>query len=207
MKSQSPLRNRVKELRARLGVRQADLAHEVGITRQTIIAIEKGRLNPSVLICLKIARLLREPVDYIFYLAPGWEKAGDLDGVVEEEQAPKPNSTRVRVASKPRKKIEEEPVEEVEETPEEEETSQEVPVDRYGLDRDAGADALDETGDEEVPESVAASMDEPGEALEPEMPNQPEPEPEVSGFGTAHPQEETPPTGVEKQGQAIWDFF
>lgn len=209
MKSQSPLRNRVKELRARLGVRQADLAREVGITRQTIIAIEKGRLNPSILICLKIARLLREPVDYIFYLAPGWEKAGDMEGVVEEEEAPRPNTTRVRVASKPRKKVEEEPVEGVEETPEEEEAIQEVPVDRYGLDRDAGADALDETEDEEVPESVVAPAGVSGEALEPEMQAQPEtePEPEVSGFDSARPQEETPPTGVEKQGQAIWDFF
>ena len=76
MKNQSPLRNRVKELRARLGVRQADLARDVGITRQTIIAIEKGRLNPSILICLKVARLLREPVDYIFYLAPAGWRAG-----------------------------------------------------------------------------------------------------------------------------------
>ena len=64
------LRNRVKELRARLGIRQADLAREVGVTRQSILAIEKGRLNPSVLVCLKIARVLREPVDYVFYLAP-----------------------------------------------------------------------------------------------------------------------------------------
>ena len=37
-------------------------------TRQTILAIEKGRLNPSVLLSLKIARVLREPAGYVFYL-------------------------------------------------------------------------------------------------------------------------------------------
>ncbi|GMW03855.1 MAG: hypothetical protein AMXMBFR84_49890 [Candidatus Hydrogenedentota bacterium] len=62
------LRNRVRDLRSRLGLRQADLAREVDVTRQTIIAIEKGKLNPSILICLKISRILREPVDYVFYL-------------------------------------------------------------------------------------------------------------------------------------------
>jgi putative transcriptional regulator len=62
------LRNRVKELRARLNLRQSDLAREVDVTRQTILAIEKGRLNPSVMVSLKIARVLREPVGYVFYL-------------------------------------------------------------------------------------------------------------------------------------------
>lgn len=62
------LRNRVRELRARLKLRQADLAQEVAVTRQTILAIEKGRLNPSIALSLRIARVLREPVDYVFYL-------------------------------------------------------------------------------------------------------------------------------------------
>lgn len=62
------LLTRVRTLRERLGLRQADLAKEAGVTRQTIIAIEKGRLNPSVVVALRIARALREPVDYVFYL-------------------------------------------------------------------------------------------------------------------------------------------
>ncbi len=65
--------NRVKVLRTGLAMRQSDLAHEVGVTRQTILAIEKGRLNPSVSIALKLGRVLREPVDYVFYLTPGDE--------------------------------------------------------------------------------------------------------------------------------------
>lgn len=65
------LRNRVKELRQRLRLRQADLAHAVDVTRQTILAIEKGRLNPSIMVSLRIARVLGEPVGHIFYLDSG----------------------------------------------------------------------------------------------------------------------------------------
>ena len=68
MKTDSTLKNRVRELRVRLELRQSDLAREIGVTRQTILAIEKGRLNPSINIALKAARVLREPVDYVFYL-------------------------------------------------------------------------------------------------------------------------------------------
>lgn len=80
------LKNRVRELRQRLGLRQADLAGQIGVTRQTVLAIEKGRLNPSVFIALKIARMLREPVDYIFYLAPA-------DDEVSEAEKPPPKTT------------------------------------------------------------------------------------------------------------------
>jgi len=68
MKDKWTLKNRVRELRARLGFRQSDLAREVGLTRQSIIAIEKGRISPSVAVALHIARVLREPVEYVFYL-------------------------------------------------------------------------------------------------------------------------------------------
>jgi putative transcriptional regulator len=68
MANEMILRNRVRELRARLKLRQSDLAREVEVTRQTILAIEKCRLNPSVMVSLKIARVLREPVGYVFYL-------------------------------------------------------------------------------------------------------------------------------------------
>jgi len=71
------LKNRVKAYRARLHMRQSDLARRVGVARQTIIAIEKGRLNPSILISLRIARALHEPVEHVFFLvrqASGVEK-------------------------------------------------------------------------------------------------------------------------------------
>jgi len=75
MKNGFVLHNRVREIRSRLKMRQSDLAREVDVTRQTILAIEKGRLNPSVLVSLKIARVLREPVGYVFYL----EREGETE--------------------------------------------------------------------------------------------------------------------------------
>jgi putative transcriptional regulator len=50
---------------------QAGLAGAIGVSRQTIIAIEKGRLVPSVLLALKLARFFREPVDEIFFIVDG----------------------------------------------------------------------------------------------------------------------------------------
>ena len=48
---------------------QAALARAIGVSRQTIIAIEKGRLVPSVLLALRLARFFRANVDEIFYIA------------------------------------------------------------------------------------------------------------------------------------------
>ncbi len=63
--------NRVREIRCRLRMRQQDLADQVGVSRQTIISIERGRLfNPTVHTCLMLSRVLREPVDFLFYLVP-----------------------------------------------------------------------------------------------------------------------------------------
>jgi putative transcriptional regulator len=50
------------------GVTQEDLAKAVGVTRQTIIAIEKGNYTPSVLLALKIAQYFNKPVESIFKL-------------------------------------------------------------------------------------------------------------------------------------------
>ena len=58
--------NSVLQERTKKGVTQEDLAHEVGVTRQTIIAIEKGNYVPSVLLALKIARFFRTKVEDIF---------------------------------------------------------------------------------------------------------------------------------------------
>ncbi len=58
--------NNVYELRKELDVRQEDLAKVVGVTRQTIIAIEKGNYTPSVLLALKIAKFFKKPVEEVF---------------------------------------------------------------------------------------------------------------------------------------------
>lgn len=62
------LRNRVRELRARYGFTQMDLATKVGVTRQTIGFIEKGEFSPSVTLSLRLAKVLQVKVDELFYL-------------------------------------------------------------------------------------------------------------------------------------------
>ena len=58
--------NRVYELRMKAEVTQEELAEAVGVTRQTIIAVEKGNYTPSVLLSLKIARFFKKSVEEVF---------------------------------------------------------------------------------------------------------------------------------------------
>jgi putative transcriptional regulator len=58
----------LKELRARHGLTQEHLAKAVGVTRQTILSIERGNYSPSVLLALRIARRLRVPLEEAFWL-------------------------------------------------------------------------------------------------------------------------------------------
>lgn len=60
--------NCVLTCRKSLSVTQQDLADAVGVTRQTIIAIEKGNYTPSVLLALKIAAHFKKPLEDVFYL-------------------------------------------------------------------------------------------------------------------------------------------
>lgn len=60
------IKNIVGELRQKAGITQEELAGVVGVTRQTIIAIEKGNYTPSVLLALKIAKYFNKPVRSIF---------------------------------------------------------------------------------------------------------------------------------------------
>ena len=56
---------------------QAELAERVGVTRQTIIAIEQGRYSPSLEMAFQIARAFRVPLDEVFhYPADGDEELG-----------------------------------------------------------------------------------------------------------------------------------
>lgn len=61
-----PLYNRLKEHRARLGVNQAELGNQAGVSRQTISLIERGDYSPSVTLALKLARILSVTVEDIF---------------------------------------------------------------------------------------------------------------------------------------------
>jgi putative transcriptional regulator len=61
------LRNSIYELRTKAGLTQEELAGEVGVTRQTIIAVEKGNYTPSVLLALRLAKVFKQPVEKVFY--------------------------------------------------------------------------------------------------------------------------------------------
>lgn len=61
-----PLRNRLKEYRARLNINQQDFGRLVGASRQTISLIERGDYSPSVTLALKIAKALDVQVEDVF---------------------------------------------------------------------------------------------------------------------------------------------
>lgn len=63
------IRNRIKALRFEHGeLTQAQLAERVGVTRQTIIALEAGKYVPSLALALNIARIFNQPVESVFQL-------------------------------------------------------------------------------------------------------------------------------------------
>lgn len=62
------MRNRVKELRARDGYNQTQLAKKAGVSRHTISLIERNDFMPSILTAVKIARIFDEPVENIFII-------------------------------------------------------------------------------------------------------------------------------------------
>lgn len=60
------MRMRIKELRARYDLTQEDLAKKVGVRRETILFLEKGRYNPSLKLAYDIAKALQTSIDELF---------------------------------------------------------------------------------------------------------------------------------------------
>jgi putative transcriptional regulator len=63
---QEKIINQVAIRRQACGVTQEELAFQVEVSRQTIIALEKGNYSPSVLLALKIAQFFKLPVEEVF---------------------------------------------------------------------------------------------------------------------------------------------
>jgi len=63
------INNRVYEARTKHSLTQEELAERVGVSRQTVAAIERGHYTPSVLLALRLARVFRLPVEELFYIA------------------------------------------------------------------------------------------------------------------------------------------
>ena len=62
------MKNRIKALRKSRGYRQEDLAAALGVSRQTIIAIENDKYNPTLELAMKLARYLETTVEELFQL-------------------------------------------------------------------------------------------------------------------------------------------
>jgi len=60
------MNNRLKVLRAELNWSQAELAERLGVSRQTVNALETGRYDPSLPLAFKIARVFEQPIESIF---------------------------------------------------------------------------------------------------------------------------------------------
>jgi len=59
-------RTRMKELRARYDLTQEDLAKNVGVRRETILYLEKGKYNPSLKLAHDVAKVLKTTIDDLF---------------------------------------------------------------------------------------------------------------------------------------------
>ncbi|KUL02256.1 MAG: Transcriptional regulator, XRE family [Methanoculleus marisnigri] len=68
------MKNRIKVYRAMHDLTQEGLANELGVTRQTILAIEKGKYDPSLDLAFKIARFFGVAIEEIFLYGDGTEQ-------------------------------------------------------------------------------------------------------------------------------------
>lgn len=60
------MKTRIKELRARYNLTQEELARKVGVRRETILYIEKGKYNPSLKLAYRIAKALNTTIEELF---------------------------------------------------------------------------------------------------------------------------------------------
>ena len=60
------MKNRLEELRSRNGLTQQELADRVEVSRQTIISLESGRYNPSILLAFRLARMFQMQIEDLF---------------------------------------------------------------------------------------------------------------------------------------------
>ena len=62
------MKTRIKEFRARNGLTQEELARKVGVRRETIVFLERGKYNPSLRLAHDIAKVLGSPIEQLFIL-------------------------------------------------------------------------------------------------------------------------------------------
>lgn len=60
--------NRIKELRQQFDITQEEFAERVGVSRQTIVALEKGKYNPSIILAFRIANIFNLTIEKVFIM-------------------------------------------------------------------------------------------------------------------------------------------
>ena len=75
MKSRHDIQSYVREHRLTAGLTQQELADRIGVTRQTVLSIEKGKYTPSVALALCLSDVLGVPVERLFRLDAGGSDA------------------------------------------------------------------------------------------------------------------------------------
>ena len=60
------MKNRIESIRKEKGIRQEELARDLGVSRQTISSLETGRYNPSIFLAYKIARYFGMTIEEVF---------------------------------------------------------------------------------------------------------------------------------------------
>ncbi len=60
------MKTRIKELRARYDLTQEELADKVGVRRETIVFLEKGKYNPSLRLAYDVAKILKSKIEEVF---------------------------------------------------------------------------------------------------------------------------------------------
>lgn len=60
------MKTRMKELRAKYGLTQAELAEKVGVRRETIVFLEQGKYNPSLILAYKVAKVFERSIEEVF---------------------------------------------------------------------------------------------------------------------------------------------
>ena len=60
------MKTRIKELRAKYNLTQEELAKKVGVRRETIVFLEKGKYNPSLILAYKVAKTFKTTIEEVF---------------------------------------------------------------------------------------------------------------------------------------------
>ena len=62
------MKTKIKELRARHDLTQEKLAESVGVRRETIVFLEKGKYNPSLYLAYNISKVFKLPIEEVFFI-------------------------------------------------------------------------------------------------------------------------------------------